>query len=240
MATKFQECVAMDLKFYNGHILLHIIDHATRLSASCVLPSKKPDIVVGAILRIWIAVYGTCEKFLTDNGGEFANDEFLSLCETFNINVKVTAAQSPFSNGPVERHNLIISEMLDKVIEDTKCNISIALSWCLNAKNSLNNVHEFSPYQLAIGQNPKLPSNFVNKPPALSREDTYKIISDNLQALHRSREAFIQAESFEGIKRALNHNIRSSSDNVHINGEIVYDVGEVLQQCLAGMGNNIY
>ena len=34
LATAFQECAAKDLKFYRGRILLHLIDHATRLSAS--------------------------------------------------------------------------------------------------------------------------------------------------------------------------------------------------------------
>ena len=29
MASTFQECVAMDLKFYKRHILLHLVDHAT-------------------------------------------------------------------------------------------------------------------------------------------------------------------------------------------------------------------
>ena len=30
MATSFKERIAMDLKFYKGRILLHLIDHATR------------------------------------------------------------------------------------------------------------------------------------------------------------------------------------------------------------------
>ena len=43
IATKFQECVAMDLKFYNKHIILHMIDYATRLSASTIIRSKQPN-----------------------------------------------------------------------------------------------------------------------------------------------------------------------------------------------------
>ena len=31
LATKFKECVAMDLKFYKGKILLHIVDHSLLL-----------------------------------------------------------------------------------------------------------------------------------------------------------------------------------------------------------------
>ena len=73
LATHFQECVAMDLKFYKKHIILHIIDHATRLSASTLIRSKEPEVVIQGILQNWISVYGTAEKFLTDNGGEFCN-----------------------------------------------------------------------------------------------------------------------------------------------------------------------
>ena len=43
LATKYKECVAMDLKFYNGKILLLMTDHATKLSVTIILPSKKPD-----------------------------------------------------------------------------------------------------------------------------------------------------------------------------------------------------
>ena len=39
-ASNFQEVVAMDLKFFDGKILLHMIDHATRLSACVRIPFK--------------------------------------------------------------------------------------------------------------------------------------------------------------------------------------------------------
>ena len=56
LATKFQETVAMDLKMYQGRILLHLIDHATRLSQSVCLKSKQPNGVVDAILNKWVSV----------------------------------------------------------------------------------------------------------------------------------------------------------------------------------------
>jgi len=66
MATKFLECVAMDLKFYNGKILLHLVDHATRLSASTIVPSKNPDVIIRAIFKSWIQIFGAPEKFLSN------------------------------------------------------------------------------------------------------------------------------------------------------------------------------
>ena len=40
VATSFQECIAVNLKFDKGRILQHLIDHATRLSVSSFAKSK--------------------------------------------------------------------------------------------------------------------------------------------------------------------------------------------------------
>ena len=77
MATEFQETIAMDLKFYNDKILLHLVNHSARLSASSFIPNKNLDTILTHIFKIWISVYAAPEKFLTDNGGEFANSKFI-------------------------------------------------------------------------------------------------------------------------------------------------------------------
>ena len=51
MATTFQECVAMDLKFYNGNILLYLVNHTTRLSSSKIIKSKEPKEIIDYIWR---------------------------------------------------------------------------------------------------------------------------------------------------------------------------------------------
>ena len=221
-ATTFNECVAMDLKTFEGKTLLHIIDHVTRLSASCRVSSKNPEVIVKSLMRIWISIFGAPTKFLSDNGGEFANEEFVTLCEQMNITVKTTAGESPWSNGLVERHNLVISEMLHKVLQDTNCDFDMALCWCLCAKNSLQNNHGFSPLQLSIGMNPRLPSILSNRPPAYDSTSCSNLIRDNLNGLHRAREAFIESERSERISRALSHNVRTSNNVKYTCGDQVY------------------
>ena len=102
----------------------------------------------------------------------------------------------------MERHNLILSEMLNKVLEDTKCPFDIALQWCVNAKNSLRNIHGFSPYQLALGQNPRSPALLSDMPPALESNSSSEIIRQNLNALYCDREAFIRSENSERLKES--------------------------------------
>ena len=145
------------------------------------------------------------------------------MCESLGIVVKTTAAESPWSNGLVERHNLILADMLDKALEETQCDLELAAVRCVNAKNSLSNIHGFSPYQLVIGSNPKLPSVMSNRAPALTATPSSKVISNNLKAIHKARQAFTASENTEKIRRALAHNIRTSGDIKYIfTGDHVY------------------
>ena len=69
MATDFNEVVAMDLKFFSGTIILHLIDHVSRFSAAAIVKSKRPEEIIEKIFDIWIRVFGPPKKFFSDNGG---------------------------------------------------------------------------------------------------------------------------------------------------------------------------
>ena len=68
MAMSFQECIEIDLKFYKGRILLHLINNATRLLLSSFVKSKEPEVILKAIFKSWIQIYVAHGNFLTDNG----------------------------------------------------------------------------------------------------------------------------------------------------------------------------
>ena len=222
MTTEFQDIVAMDLKQFEGNWILHLIDLCTRLSAACFIRNKSKEKITAAIFRIWIAVYGTPKKFMSDNGGEFANSDFIEMCEQLNVIPLTTAAESPWSNGVVERNNQTLANMMQKLTADNNCKPELALCWALNAKNSLQNVAGFTPFQLAIGCNPTLPSTLHDDLPALSTRPTSKIIEENLRAIHNARRAFIESENNEKIRRSLLHNVRTSGEIKYVTGDCVY------------------
>ena len=223
LATQFNQVVAMDLKMFHGRWILHLIDHVSRFSAALFVSSKRPQEIIDKIFQMWICHFGPPQKFLSDNGGEFNNREFQSLCESFNITILTTAAEAPWSNGLCERHNAVLADMLEKTVADKNCDMSTALNWAIHAKNSLANVHGFTPYQIAIGHTPVLPSNLFNAPPALeSGKPSSQIVADNLSGIAAARKAFVEAESSERVKRALSHNIRSSGKNKFFTGDVVY------------------
>ena len=221
LATSFNEVVALDLKMFEGQWILHLIDHLSRFSAACFVSSKKPQEIIEGIIKVWISVFGPPSKFLTNNGGEFVNQSFMELCESFNIIMMTTAAESPWSNGLCERHNAVLDDVLRKTLEEGKCSKQAALAWAIHAKNSLANVHGFSPYQIAIGYTPKLPSVLYSEAPALETPMNERILSC-LNSIASARKAFIESENKERIKRALKHNIRPSGSNKFLTGDTVF------------------
>ena len=81
---------------------------------------------------------GAPRKMLSDNG-EFANETFREMNEKLNVSTHTTAAESPWSNGTIERHNEILYESMMEPMKDTNCDPEVALAWDVNAKHSLQN-----------------------------------------------------------------------------------------------------
>ena len=103
-----------------------------------------------------------------------------------------------------------------------KCNPEVALGMSVAAKNSLCNVDGYSSDQLVYGRNVNLPSVLTYEPPAFESSTKVDVIRDNMNSMHRAREVFVESESSERIRRALRHNIRTYSDEIYENREVVY------------------
>ena len=84
--------------------------------------------MIEGIFKIWISIFGTAGKFLVDNGGEFDNEDFKSMRENLNIRICTTAAESPWSNGLVERHNAVLGNMLTKIMAEQSCSLEVAVA----------------------------------------------------------------------------------------------------------------
>ena len=222
LAKQFNESVAMDMKDVNGRSMLHIIDHATRYSQACAMSSKTTQTIISAVLKHWIAQFGPPMQMLTDNGGEFASDDFREMGEKLNTKILTTAAESPWSNGINERHNGILGRMILKVIEDRQCSFEEAIVWAVSAKNSLANVYGYSPNQLVFGKNPAYPSALHDKLPALCPETKSEMLSNKLNVMHSARKAFVEAESDERLRRALRQKTRNFTSDIFQNGDSVF------------------
>lgn len=211
----FNDLVAMDLKTLDessGILLLHMIDSVTRFSMGKIIRNKRKETIVSGFCSGWLSLFGTPGKVMSDNGGEFANDEYVEMCEQFNIELQNSAAESPFSNGMVERHHKMLTEMILKTKADSNCSWEVALSWALSAKNSMQMFGGYSAYQLTMGKNPTLPNIIDDELPALENPQVSKVLEENLTAMRNARENFAKVESSQKIKRALRAQVRTCND----------------------------
>ena len=83
------------------------------LSTYIIIPDKIQEIIIKNVLELWISVYEDHNG--GDNGEEFVNEEIFRTAQ-FGITMKRTSIESARSNGIVEKHNLILREMLKKSI----------------------------------------------------------------------------------------------------------------------------
>ena len=152
LSKELNDTVRVDLKEIIGTKFFLIINNATRFSAAAVVRSKRKEEIVDTFIKHRIAAFGAPGVILPDNEGEFNNSLFLNMTKQFNITLKTTAAESPWSEGMVERHNGTLAKTTEKLIIDSnnKYSIDVVIAWVFNAKNNLHNCYGYIPNQLVF------------------------------------------------------------------------------------------
>ena len=224
LATEFNQVVCLDLKEYihNKVWILHMIDASTRYSAARLITTKRKEEIAKKLFEMWISYFGKPGTLMSDNGGEFSNELYTELSQKLGIRMIMPPAESPFSNGIVERHNKILFETMMKTKEDARCEPEVALAWACSAKNALQNNGGFSPNQLVFGHNVNMPTVLTDDLPALEPTTSSDIVRKHLQAIHSARKNYIEAENSDRIRRALKHKTRVYSEVDYESGEKVY------------------
>ena len=134
LATKFNEVVCMDLKEieHRKTWILHLIDAATRYSAGCLIRTKRKEVVVGYIFRMWIAYFGSPRKFFSDNGSQLtaASKELKEVIKNIDWNTLLSfghkygttwsfsPADAPWYNGATESLIKSVKRALNASIGD--------------------------------------------------------------------------------------------------------------------------
>ena len=224
MSSEFNDIVGMDLKkLSTGHLMIHMVDLFSRFSATEIINNKKQETIIEAMFKIWISIFGRSKLIFSDNGGEFFNESFIAMCEDLGVKVRKTAADSPFSNGLCERHNGLIAEIYDKIIEDVNCSPKIALAWATNSKNSYLNSYGFSPYTLVLGKTPNIPGlDNIRLVTELNESTVSKLLADHLNAMYLSRQAYMKAMQSDRLKRALKDKITFQDEKYFIGDQVYF------------------
>lgn len=228
-AGRFNQIVTLDLKEFDKSdnerkYICYVIDMHTRLVAAKFIPNKQPCQVIQTVMEKWIGVgYGVMEAIHSDIGGEMSNKEMLDVASNLGTQLTTTASYSPHQNGVNERNHATVDVMIKKMMEsDGSLTPEMALYWSLNAKNSLENVYGFSPYQLVFATNPRLPTVTNCGPPGYEGVTNSEVFSRNMNALLLAREQFIKAESSATLKKALKSRVYARGEDIVAGDKIYY------------------
>ncbi len=139
------KCIAADLLHFKGRNYLVVIDYYSKYIELCYLPSKTTSTVVGKLSAI-IARWGVPDLLRTDNGPEFASQEFRDFSRRYGFNHVTSSPRYPQSNGMAESAVKIAKAVLN---QDDPCLGLLVYRATPCAATG------FSPAQLMMGRNIK-------------------------------------------------------------------------------------
>ena len=229
-ANDFNEVIGIDLKVLNkekGEYILWMVDLFSKLIKGKFIKNKKPATIIQAIIDSWIVGDGAgpghpSRGFWSDNGGEFLNDEMINFAATCDLNIKMSAAESPWQNGIVERHHATADIVYEKImLENPAMSPQDAVNQASFSKNSDINRSGFSPLQLMMGKSPGFPG-LAEANPASSNIDSANKYMKTLKNIDQARIKFRETECDTKLKKAIGEKINPNVERFYNIGDPVF------------------
>ena len=140
--------------------MAHATDYATRFQLAEIIPDKSTASVVKFLSNRWVATFGPPRVMVVDQGREFISWEMEEYASSQSILLHHIAVQAPWQNGVAERSGGILKTLLAAVVTSKavigKDDMELALAEAVSAYNGDINESGASPYQAAIGRQPRM------------------------------------------------------------------------------------
>ena len=92
-SSEFNDVESVDLYIKPELCYLHIIEEFTKYSQAAIIKHKNES--TKAFLTSWIGIFGVPSNLFSGKGNEFIGENFVELCEAFNIKANTLASYSP-------------------------------------------------------------------------------------------------------------------------------------------------
>ena len=231
-AKEFNQIVGMDTFLvelpWRKLKLLNVVDLATRYQI-CVPLWKGVDARSARVAyrRYWKRWAGAPVKAWTDAGPEFG-EYFTSALEGDGTWHEVTASHSPWQNGIVERHGgawkVAFNKALLGVVLESKMEVEELCDQITQAHNTMTRKGGYSPSQHVFGCEQRVPGLVLTGLQDDVVESGLAVgesLYERRQAIRSAaRNAFIDAENEERLKRAAAHRTRPKGEELTM-GELV-------------------
>ena len=132
-----------------------MIDYFTRFIQGKLIPNKKADTIILALIDSWCMSVGfPSQGFFADNGGEFANIKLDELTSKLGLTIRFGPSYSPWLNGLYKSGDIIIKNLMDEHKTSFTDSLVKAAAW--THSTSVNKLG-YSPHQLVTGQAVMIP-----------------------------------------------------------------------------------
>jgi transposase InsO family protein len=135
--------VASDLFYYDGKNYLIVIDYFSRYPEVVQLTSTTSANII-KVLKMIFACHGVPEEFISDNGPQYASQEFAEFSKEYSFIHKTSSPHYAQSNGLAERMVRTAKDLLKKSSDFYRVLLeyrNTPLSWC-----------KLTPTQLLMGR----------------------------------------------------------------------------------------
>ena len=158
--TQFNQCVQVDLLFWNSFVILHMCDCCIKFSAATIIPDREAQTCINAITNIWFRVHGPPDVLEGDQEGGWARAH-----EAKTWMARWGTSFSPRAKNQhawvVERHNEILRKLLHAIssqLKEEKIKVAseCILSEALLANNIIISANGTSPYNALYGRVPRM------------------------------------------------------------------------------------
>ena len=214
-AKDFNDKVSIDGCYWKSQSgfqvhVIHAIDEAThfhlgRRSLRDAQSTQK------CFNEFWCSWAGFPQELQFDPAGELISQSWKDFLQREGIRPVLTAES--WHHGRIERHGGILKEMLNRIDHGspirTEAEFDQALLQCFRAKNSMANVHGYSPEQAVLGKMSKLPGSLTSdqdlESHQLASEDhpAARRFQEHLNLRTRARQAFLEADNASALRRAV-------------------------------------
>ena len=226
LATTFNQQVECDLMFYEKHIILHMVDRATRWHAALEVQGRTMEHLIAGIDACWVGLHGPMKEFIMDGETAIAQgwesrDYFTRKGITVHIRAPQQHARFIERRGALLREHIhrIDSQLRTEGIPKGDIPFPQRLSESVFAGNALLSINATTPYNSIYGRVPNILPD-INKVPT-----AHESVSGAIRHADRLREISIQTmverTAQERVNRALATRSQTAAQHRFKEGDFV-------------------
>jgi transposase InsO family protein len=202
-----------------GHtFLLVAVDKFTKWIEATPVTSAATSCAVN-FMRSIVCRFGVPHSIITDNGSNFASEEFQDFCEKHGIQLKYASVAHPQTNGQVEKANgLVTSGIKKRLMMPLKRAVGSwpeelpSVLWSL--RTTPNKSTQYTPFFMIHGAEAVLPSNVCHNAPRVTayvEADSVAALEDDVDALDEARDIALARSAVNQQNLRNYHNRRVCS-----------------------------